>query len=54
MAINASWHRGHPMPENPSMDDRVRWHEEHSEQCGCRSIPDDVGKELAKRHRRKP
>ena len=37
--INATWHRQHPMPKNPTAEDRMAWHQEHAEQCGCRPIP---------------
>jgi hypothetical protein len=24
--INATWHRAHPMPKNPTVDQRIEWH----------------------------
>lgn len=50
MAINAVWHKDHPMPKNPTLDERVKWHVGHAKKCGCRSIPLSIRKEL---HRRK-
>lgn len=49
MAINAVWHRAHPMPKNPTMDDRIRWHKGYAQNCGCRPIPDGVRKEIQRR-----
>lgn len=39
MALNAGWHRAHPMPRHASDADRLRWHEAHQLGCGCRPIP---------------
>ncbi|MBI2897704.1 MAG: GNAT family N-acetyltransferase [Deltaproteobacteria bacterium] len=39
MAINARWHAAHPMPKRPTVDQRIRWHEQHQRHCGCRPIP---------------
>jgi hypothetical protein len=52
MALNATWHRAHPMPKNPSMEERIRWHEEHAKECGCRPIPRTLLKEIRKRGKR--
>lgn len=49
MAVNAAWHRRHPMPSHPSKEDRIAWHEEHAAQCGCREMPAEIRKELARR-----
>lgn len=40
--INAEWHRAHPMPKNPSDEQRIEWHLAHVEACGCRGIPAGV------------
>ncbi len=37
--INEKWHRAHVMPKNPKREERIRWHAEHSEACGCREVP---------------
>jgi hypothetical protein len=49
MAINADWHRAHVMARNASLDERVAWHLEHAEACGCRAMPRTVTEELARR-----
>ena len=47
--LNADWHRAHPMPKNPSLDQRIVWHEEHSRVCGCRPMPDSIAAGLRAR-----
>jgi hypothetical protein len=47
--INAAWHRAHPMPKNPTLDQRIEWHLAHARACGCRKIE---GKLLAEMKRR--
>lgn len=47
--INAAWHEAHPMPKNPSLDERVDWHLAHAAACGCRGLPASILAELARR-----
>ncbi|MBL0019439.1 MAG: hypothetical protein IPP17_24160 [Bacteroidetes bacterium] len=49
MKLNVTWHRSHPMPENPTLEQRIHWHLEHAGVCGCREIP---AKLIAELHRR--
>ncbi len=50
MPINAEWHKAHPMPKNPTLDQRIEWHLEHQQQCGCRpGLPRTIQEALAKR-----
>lgn len=49
MALNAAWHEAHPMPPNPTLDQRVEWHLAHAEACGCRPTPLSVAAEIARR-----
>lgn len=44
--IIAAWHRTHPMPNNPSLDQHVKWHAEHAAVCACRAVPKTVLREL--------
>ena len=37
--INAEWHAAHKMPDNPTEDQRLAWHLDHSKNCGCRKAP---------------
>jgi hypothetical protein len=48
--INAEWHARHKMPKNPTMDQRVKWHLEHSRHCGCRPLSGHVLEEFKKRY----
>ena len=43
---NAEWHRAHPMPKNPTLEQRVEWHREHAAHCGCREMPASIRKLL--------
>jgi len=49
LAINAEWHRAHPMPKNPTLDQRVAWHVAHARNCGCREMPDKIRAEAIRR-----
>lgn len=42
MAINEKWHKGYPMPKNPSLEERIKWHLEHKKHCACRHIPEKL------------
>jgi len=44
--INAEWHASHVMPPNPTRSERVKWHAEHAEACGCRPVPENLAKEV--------
>jgi hypothetical protein len=47
--MNAAWHRGHPMPRNPTLDQRIEWHLAHAKACGCRVIAGTLREEMIKR-----
>jgi len=44
--INAKWHAAHVMPRNATRAQRVKWHAEHAEACGCRPVPEGLSKEV--------
>jgi hypothetical protein len=46
MKINAAWHAKHPMPKNPTVAQRMKWHVAHAKHCGCRPIPPKLAAEL--------
>lgn len=46
MRINKAWHEAHRMPRNPTREQRVRWHAEHSRACGCRGVPGDLADDV--------
>ncbi len=47
--LNAAWHEAHRLPRNATTDQRVAWHLEHAEMCGCRAIPPPLQAEIARR-----
>jgi hypothetical protein len=47
--INADWHAAHPMPQKPTLDQRIDWHLAHAANCSCRAIPRRIAEELARR-----
>jgi hypothetical protein len=40
--LNRRWHEEHRMPERATDDQRIAWHLEHAQVCGCRPIPKGV------------
>jgi hypothetical protein len=46
--INKEWHLAHPMPKNPSLEQRIAWHLDHAQNCGCRDIPAKLKEEMKK------
>jgi len=53
-SINAVWHRAHPMPKNPTIDQRIAWHLDHARNCGCRKTSGKLLEEMTKRGIRIP
>ena len=49
--MNKDWHAKNRMPKNATMNERVRWHEEHALACGCRPVPRTVQAEIEDRNR---
>lgn len=47
--LNKEWHLAHPMPKNPTFEQRVKWHLEHQKHCGCRKISGKLAEEMKKR-----
>lgn len=47
--FNKDWHLAHVMPKNASLEQRITWHLEHQENCGCRPIPQKLLTAIAKR-----
>jgi len=37
--FNTQWHQRHPMPKNPTTEQRIAWHVAHEKNCGCRPMP---------------
>ena len=49
MKLNKEWHLQHRMPKNPTMDERIAWHIEHTKHCTCREMPATIKEEIKKR-----
>jgi hypothetical protein len=47
---NEEWHLKHKLPNNPTMDQRVKWRIEHARRCPCSSYDKDILEELKKRY----
>jgi hypothetical protein len=54
MKLNAGWHQSHPMPKNPTLQQRIDWHLKHAKNCGCRKISGKLVEEMKKRNIRIP
>ncbi len=50
MEINAVWHSKHKLPQDPTLDQRVKWHIEHARHCSCGSADEEILEELKKRY----
>ena len=48
MQINKEWHLKNRMPKNPTLDERINWHIDHSKNCSCREMPESIRKEIEK------
>jgi hypothetical protein len=51
IAINRKWHEKHRMPKNPTVEQRLQWHIEHSKHCDCRPLSKKLVSELRKRRK---
>jgi hypothetical protein len=49
MKLNKEWHLQHPMPKNPTLDERIAWHIAHAKHCMCREMPDKIKEEIKKK-----
>jgi hypothetical protein len=49
MKFNTKWHLNHPMPKNPTLEQRIAWHTAHIRHCQCRGIPDKLLAEMKRR-----
>ena len=44
--INKEWHQENKMPKNPTREERLIWHREHSKHCDCRPVTPKLQREL--------
>ena len=49
MRLNKEWHLTHPMPKNPTLEQRIAWHIDHAKHCACRPIPENLKDEMERR-----
>jgi len=47
--MNKVWHQRHKMPVKATLEQRIQWHAEHTEACGCRPMPPRIAAELESR-----
>ena len=50
MKLNKEWHLAHPMPKNPTIEQKIEWHMAHLQNCQCRDIPEKLKEEMKKRN----
>jgi len=51
--MNKTWHAAHRMPAKPTVEQRIAWHTQHAEHCGCRPVPASLRKRVQTRPPRK-
>ncbi|MGE0057260.1 MAG: hypothetical protein AB7P33_00915 [Dehalococcoidia bacterium] len=44
--INAEWHNANRMPRNPTHEQRMQWHLEHSKNCDCYPMTPKIAHDL--------
>ncbi len=47
--MNKTWHDAHHLDPKAKLEERVTWHLEHAEACGCRDIPESIKAVLTER-----
>lgn len=40
------WHEQNKMPPKATLEQRLKWHQEHQKRCACREIPKSLQKLL--------
>lgn len=50
MKINTEWHTKNKIAQSANLDQRVKWHLEHTRHCSCRSVPEDILEEMKKQY----
>jgi hypothetical protein len=50
MKRNDEWHSKNKISENPTIDQRVRWHIEHARHCPCHYVDDEILEEVKNRY----
>ena len=47
--LNRQWHSDHRLARDATLEERLDWHREHAEHCGCREMPASIRQELEAR-----
>ncbi len=47
---NIAWHSKHRLPDNPTLDQKVKWHMVHARRCPCPAHDEDILDELNQRY----
>jgi hypothetical protein len=47
--LNREWHAEHRLGSGASLEDRVQWHLDRADACGCRPIPVRILEEIERR-----
>jgi len=37
--MNKEWHARNKMPPKATLEQRIKWHNEHRQRCACREVP---------------
>lgn len=48
MKLNREWHLKNKMPKNPTMEERLKWHIAHAQNCQCREMSEKLKAEIKK------
>ena len=48
MAINTDWHKKNRMIKNPTEEQRIQWHINHTVNCDCRKPSEKMMEEIKK------
>lgn len=49
MKINKEWHQKNKMPKGATIAQKVQWHADHTRECGCRPIPENIKTKMLER-----
>ena len=52
--LNREWHQTHRLPRNATLEERIAWHVEHAQVCGCRDMPERIKAKLKERGMAQP
>ncbi len=47
--LNTEWHAANRMPKNATPGEKISWHLEHVQNCGCRPMPKSIENEIKAR-----